>query len=61
MEKTRIVVKHKDEIYEELLCTYKYCMNRKVRSRISDEDLGYAKALEWVLGLPLKHVKKENK
>jgi hypothetical protein len=61
MQKTRIIVKHKDEIYERLLDVYKNCVNRKVRSSISDEDYGYAKALEWVLGLPLTIVNKEKK
>lgn len=61
MEKTRISVRHKDEIYERLLDVYKNCVNKKVRSSISDEDYGYAKALEWVLGLPLTIVNKEKK
>ena len=61
MEKTRIRVKHKDEIYERLLDVYINCVNKKVRSSISDEDYGYAKALEWVLGLPLTLVNKEKK
>ena len=54
LEEERLVaehVKHKDEIFEELLNTYRKCLNRKVRSSISDEQYGYAKALEWVLGL----------
>ena len=51
MSKQSIYVKHKDEIFEKLLNTYKKCLNRKVRSSISDENYGYAKALEWVLGL----------
>ena len=61
MEKTRISVRHKDEIYERLLDVYKNCVNKKVRSSISDEDYGYAKALEWVLGLPLTIVNKGKK
>ena len=51
MSKQTIHVRHKDEIYEELLNTYKKCVNRKVRSSISDEQYGYVKALEWVLSL----------
>ena len=61
MSNQKIIVKDKDEIYQRLLDTYKQCVNRKVRSAISDEDYGYAKALEWVLGLPLTIVNKENK
>ena len=45
----------------EYLQFYKNCVNKKVRSSISDEDYGYAKALEWVLGLPLTIVNKEKK
>ena len=67
MSKQTIHVRHKDEIYKELLNTYKECVNRadtiseaqtiaerkidKVRSSISDEQYGYVKALEWVLSL----------
>jgi len=51
MSKQSIHLKRKDEIFEELLNTYRKCLNRKVRSSISDEQYGYAKALEWVLGL----------
>ena len=51
MSKQSIYVKHKDEIFEKLLNTYKKCANRKVRPSISDENYGYIKALEWVLGL----------
>lgn len=51
MSKQSIYVKHKDEIFEKLLNTYKKCANRKVRPPISDENYGYIKALEWVLGL----------
>ena len=46
MSKQTIHVRHKDEIYEELLNTYKKCVNRKVRSSISDEQYGYVKALK---------------
>tara|TARA_R100001594_G_scaffold137128_1_gene179933 strand:- start:319 stop:504 length:186 start_codon:yes stop_codon:yes gene_type:complete len=53
MNKEKIRVKHKDVIYQELLYTYKKCLNRKVRPAISDEDYGYGMALEWVLGLPI--------
>ena len=59
MKKTRITVRHKDEIYEELLYTYRNCLNRKVRSSISDASFHYARALEWVLGLPLKEEERE--
>ena len=51
MSKQTIHVRHKDDIYKELLNTYKKCVNRKVRSSISDEQYGYVKALEWVLSL----------
>ena len=61
MPKAKIHVKHRDEIYQKLLDTYKHCVNRKVRSAISDEDYGYAKALEWVLGLPLTIVNTEKR
>jgi|TARA_R110001583_G_scaffold110014_3_gene258843 hypothetical protein len=61
MSKQSIYVRHKDEIFEKLLNTYKKCVNRKVKSAISDENYGYAKALEWVLDLPLTIVNKENK
>ena len=59
MSKQSIYVKHKDEIFEKLLNTYKKCLNRKVRSSISDENYGYAKALEWVLGIDKTQEEKE--
>jgi len=59
MATQKIYVKHKDEIFEELLNTYKKCANRKVRPSISDENYGYIKALEWVLDLN-KTIKKES-
>ena len=59
MSKQSIYVKHKDEIFEKLLNTYKKCLNRKVRSAISDENYGYAKALEWVLGIDKTQEEKE--
>jgi len=58
MATQKIYVKHKDEIFEELLNTYKKCANRKVRPPISDENYGYIKALEWVLDLN-ETIKKE--
>ena len=60
MSNQKIIVKDKDEIYQRLLDVYKQCVNRNFKA-ISDEDRGYAKALEWVLGLPLTIVNKENK
>jgi len=55
MSKQSIYVKHKDEIFEELVNTYKnstaLLIQSKVKSAISDYDYGYAKALEWVLGI----------
>jgi len=51
MSRQSIYVRHKDEIFEKLLNTYKKCVNRKVKSAISDKNYGYAKALEWVLGI----------
>ena len=59
MATQKIYVKHKDEIFEELLNTYKKCVNRKVRPSISDENYGYIKALEWVLDLN-ETIKKES-
>jgi|TARA_X000001382_G_C3024066_1_gene132605 hypothetical protein len=59
MATQKIYVKHKDEIFEELLNTYKKCANRKVRPSISDENYGYIKALEWVLNLN-ETIKKES-
>ena len=54
-------MRKKEEIYERLVDTYKKCVNREVRSAISDEDYGYAKALEWVLRLPLRVVNPKEK
>ena len=54
-------MKKKEEIYQRLVDTYKKCVNRKVRSAISDEDYGYAKALEWVLSSPVKIVNTKEK
>jgi hypothetical protein len=51
MSRQSIYVRHKDEIFEKLLNTYKKCVNRKIKSAISDKNYGYAKALEWVLGI----------
>ena len=59
MSKQTIYVKHKDEIFEELLNTYKKCTNRKVRPSVTDVNHGYIMALEWVLGF--ETIKKEKK
>ena len=61
MSKQTIYVRHKDEIYEELLHIYKKCVNRKVRPSVSDENHGKIMALEWVVGLNENYLKGDNK